>query len=513
MKILKRIIAAIIIVGLAAVIICLGISEEHRLSALQASLDEEEVYITRETIRIWYTDEDLNEYINSAAVAFASLPENSHIRVTPVLVSALEYLENINFASINGEGPDLYIIGHDNLEKAYLAGLATVVDADTLTPLIPQYPDIAISAVSYHGKILAFPFYFETTALIYNRSHLEEMARAKIISDADFAAAEQAMLDLETHGPEDEILEATDHLTDIEALLNDDEFIESRLSYLRPASFEDLKDIAMEYDAPLTVEALLEWDVTDIFYNYFFIGDTITVGGESGDNTANINIYNRSAFNSLRMYQELNQFFAIEAGKTNYRDIVEKFINGKLVYTIATTDIVAALDEAARAEIFTDGFGVLPTLHIDDTTHTRSLSMVGSVVINGYTDQKAEANRFASFLVGEYAGNLYAYTGKIPANHSVIPDDPRLLVFADEFARSIPLPKMIETSNFWVLLETTFAHVWGGANVNEELRLLSERVMSQITGTLYHETAIEDDIVRFEFDYLDEDELIREAQQ
>ena len=40
----------------------------------------------------------------------------------------------------------------------------------------------------------------------------------------------------------------------------------------------DILTFANSYDAPEQVEAVFKWDVADIFYNYFFVGNYIDVG-------------------------------------------------------------------------------------------------------------------------------------------------------------------------------------------------------------------------------------------
>jgi hypothetical protein len=77
-----------------------------------------------QTITLWYTDAALTEYLNSAALTFY---EREGVRVEPVLRSGLEYIEEINEASVRPvtelTAPDLYIAGADSLEKAAMAGL------------------------------------------------------------------------------------------------------------------------------------------------------------------------------------------------------------------------------------------------------------------------------------------------------------------------------------------------------------------------------------------------------
>ena len=280
MKFSSRVLAVLIMIGFAVLVFLYASKEADALNVLEAEANGD-AYISKDTLVIWYTDTDLAEYIQSAAVSFTEKKENQHIRIMPVLVSALEYLENINRASVLYEGPDLYIIGHDNLEKAYLAGLAWPIEDEYLATLIADYPKVSIDAITYHNKRMAYPFYFETSAMLFNLTHLEEMVKTKIETDADEAAAEQAMLDLETHGPQEEITEVPAYMEEVIRLQNDLVYVENQVASIKPKTFQDLKNFASDYDAPASVEGLLKWDVSDIFYNYFFIGDAITVGGES----------------------------------------------------------------------------------------------------------------------------------------------------------------------------------------------------------------------------------------
>ena len=116
---LKQRLTAVGIIAIAAVV-TFGIARSGR----QITQQQEETIFSggRETLYLWYTDEALTPYLSGAAVTYN---ENHNIRVVPVLESGLEYLENINASSLESNAPDLYILSHDSLEKAYLAGLAT----------------------------------------------------------------------------------------------------------------------------------------------------------------------------------------------------------------------------------------------------------------------------------------------------------------------------------------------------------------------------------------------------
>ncbi|MDR2889902.1 MAG: extracellular solute-binding protein [Lachnospiraceae bacterium] len=471
---------------------------------------------SKETILVWYSDEVLADYISSAAVAFNEEEGNQHYRILPVLVPGLEYLEAINRASVAGEEPDLYIIGHDSLEKAYLSGLATEI---TLAEGLTAYPAVGLNAVTYHDKVLGYPFYFETSALLYNKTYLRQMAEAQIQAELDEAAALAAQEELAEGGPttgdeagEDSTGEGgeADETQNDPAIL-DPAVVEERINQLLPRTLADMKSVADNYDAPEQVEAVFKWDVSDIFYNYFFVGNTMVVGGEAGDDTSNVDIYNPEAINSMKMYQNLSQFFAIDTNEVRYSDVIAEFMAGKLVFTVATTDVVATLEQATAEGSFNYEYGIIRTPDIDEHTPTRSLSMTSCVVINGYSEHQEVANRFALYLTRQQAGDLYARSGKVAAATGINFEYDNLNRFTEEYARSIPLPKMIETSNFWVQLEAAFARIWDGANANSELKELSEQIMTQIVGEPFTEELIIEETEVEQVEYLDEDALRQEA--
>ena len=139
--------------------------------------------------------------------------------------------------------------------------------------------------------------------------------------------------------------------------------------------------------------------------------------------------------------------------------------------------------------------------------------MTNCVVVNGYSDRQELASDFARFLTCDYTDTLYSRTGKVAARYGVDYGNGNLQQFVSEYEISVPMPKMVETSNFWVELEIAFAQIWDGADANGRLKELSEQIMTQVTGEPYMETAIEEETEEEEeVEYLDEDALREEAQ-
>lgn len=418
----------------------------------------------KETIRLWYTDDAITDYLSSKTLDFYN---RTDIRVDIRLVSGLEYLEAINKASLSDEEdtPDVYIITNDSLEKAYLSGLAVELDESVPVYNPAQYSQAAKNAVTYDNKYVGCPYYFETSALLYNKTYLEQIAAEANNGGSEADTDEQ---DGETQQGN---IEAED---------------------LIPTSIADILTFADLYSAPENVEYFFRWDVSDIFYNYFFIGNYISVGGDAGDDKNDIDIYNTESISTLKVYQELNQFFSIDTKETNYDTIMKEFLEGKTIYTIATSDCIKKLDDAAKNGEFAYEYGIarLPDINIE--LSTRGMSVTNALVLNGYSTHKASAASLIQFLANESQNDFYEMTGKIAAMTKQDYEDPHVEGFVQNYADSVPIPKMLETSNFWVELEICFAKVWSGEDANTQIRQLSEQIKTQLNGETVTEEALED---------------------
>ena len=149
--------------------------------------------------------------------------------------------------------------------------------------------------------------------------------------------------------------------------------------------------------------------------------------------------------------------------------------------------------EKAREEgEFSYEYGVSRVPDVSGELESASLSVTQCVAVNGYSTKKKMANDFALYLTQYNTEDLYARTGKLPVHSDGNPyDDPNAAAFLEEYARSVPMPKMIETSNFWVELEIAFARIWEGEDANDELKALSEQIMGQVLGETYTEEYID----------------------
>ncbi|MCQ2539762.1 MAG: extracellular solute-binding protein [Acetatifactor sp.] len=415
-----------------------------------------------DTIYFWYSDETLTNYVSSAAVTFG---EREKVHVIPVLADDNEYLEAINKASLlKDQLPDVFLLGHDSLEKAYLAGLAgTILDPETICNE-GSFPPAALSAITYKGKKIGYPLYFDTSVLVYNETYLAEWAKQRALYEL------QGGLNVDDEG--ELIGELSEELPD-EAT-----WAAKTAEYMMeavPGTIDDILNIANTFDVPEGMESILKWDLSDVLYNYWIVGNYMNVGGPNGDDKKIVSINNEETRQCLESYTALNQFFFIEPETVTYETVIEEFLDKKVLFTIATTDMVKRLEDVKREGTLDFDYGAALMPAVNEQLKSKSVSVTQVVAVNTYSEHRELAEKFAAYLVGEYADSLYEKSGKLAANTSCDLDNGMATIFKAEYADSYPLPKMMETGHYWLLLERLFAKAWTGSDITEMLKELESQ--------------------------------------
>lgn len=397
--------------------------EEQRQAALTGQEAEPE------KLTLWYTDEKLNPYLVEAAEEFE---QQNHVEITLQLVTAVDFIEHINTASISDlGGPDLFITSSELLEKARLAGLTVENDSFTERELEDAFPQQALNAASCGGRLMAYPFYFETCCLLYNKNYVDAA----------------------------------------------------------PAAIDDILAYADSYeggDETADVENIFKWNVADIFSNFFFIANYVNLGGPTGDDPSQVQLSADEITACLQYYQSLNAFFAIDAEEVTTENVLQEFIDGKTVYTIAKTDAIAAIDKALAAEEETvsgDGdrfYGIAQVPDLTAELATKGLSVTNSVVVNAYSAQRELAKSFARYLTFEKAEDLYGLTDKMPVRLGVEYENPEMGVLLEQYENSVEVPKLTDLSNYWMEMEIAFANIWQGSDAAAEADAVAQEMLQQL---------------------------------
>ena len=213
---LKRFICAFLVLILAAT--CFYVAYTADDAGFAASRSEDEGIssgdiagqgVTEDdgSLTLWYSDDVLTEYLTSVALSFQ---QDQGIKVNIILKDGVQFLEAINAVSVKPATerdellPDLYITSHDNLLRAYLAGLASPITDPAGVVTDAMYPQTALDAVSCYDHYVGYPLYYETNFLLYNKTYMASIAQNKIEADADLAEGMEATNELLENGPPEE---------------------------------------------------------------------------------------------------------------------------------------------------------------------------------------------------------------------------------------------------------------------------------------------------------------------
>ena len=367
---------------------------------------------------VWHTAPEMQAYIESAALEFS---KEQGVEVKTELVTEVDYIENISQKSMAEEmqGPDLYVTSSALLEKATLAGMTVSVKDEDLAKV---YSEKAVNAVTYDGRPVAWPFYIETSFLIYNRAYVEEI----------------------------------------------------------PNTIEDILVYAETFEAgegTEKVEKIFEWNVADVVEDYMFMGAYTNLGGINGDDKSQISIDLSKVSECMKYYQSLNSFFAIDADTITSDMVVQNFADGKTVFAIMNVPMLAQVDQLVDPEFY--GVSVLPELNTD--LESRGMSVTTSVAVNPYASDRQAAEAFARYLTEEKAGSLYEMSGKLPACTD-LPGSmaEQYLTVYKAYEEASEIPKLMELFHLWLELETVMADIWRGEDPQEKLQEFAHLLEEQL---------------------------------
>ena len=480
----------IVLPVIGAVVIIAGVM--LALSHKSESQEEAVLSTDHKALEIWYTDEAFTDYLGSAAVDYQ---EKYGIRVRPVLKPGKEFLETILDSSLSEEEyPDLFLTTNDTLEQTTLSGLTTEILDEKGVVNLTTFPETAVNAVSYKGKVVAYPLSYNTSIMLYNRTYLDQAAAAILQAEKDAAEGEAAQQEVEEMEGEltpepavegvtvtEEQVAAAEATEESQESPFTEEEIQAKAESLIPSSLTALAAFSDEYDAPEQVENVFYWDVADILYNYDFVGGYMNVGGECGDNEAEISLYNPNTVACMQAFQELNQQFSIDADTVKYDSVLEDFMLGKSIFTVVGVDAIGQIEKEKEEGVFPYEYGVCLLPDVTEDLHSRSLSITTAVCVNGFSQKLSEANAFAAFLTTEHADDLYTKVGQMPCkDQAVLPID-SLQVCRTEYQTSISMPKMMATANLWMRLEIGVNQIWKGADVDATLKEIEDATKAQLT--------------------------------
>lgn len=171
-------------------------------------------------LTLWYADDSYADFFSEAAVRYYA---KTGKKVAVQYQDTIDYLGTIYDKTMQDDAfPDVYLLPGDNLEEAYLYGLVSVNQTD---PSENGVLEKAVEAATYEERVLGYPLSYNACVFIYQ----------------------------------------TDYFTEA------------------PASLQAIIDYSNENEPAENVEYLLEWDVKDAFYDFPFVGNSVTFAKRGSD--------------------------------------------------------------------------------------------------------------------------------------------------------------------------------------------------------------------------------------
>lgn len=407
MKVVLKKIATVLLVSVMA----LGCVACNNLGAENVTAIE---VLNDVSVNLWYTDDSMTPYMDFAASKYNEL--NSQVKVVPQLVLADDYLENIYNGSIKEDNTaDLYMLSSDYLEKAYLMGLTSENDKFASVYTENVYGKAGIESAKYNDKILGYPLSFDTSVMVYNKKYAKTMN-----------------------------------------------------------TFEDITAFNNEFkhtEENTEVKVIIQWDASDVYTNYAFVGANMNIGGESGDDKSKIEVNSTKLKESLAGFLKCKTDYGIIRKTTTLADCIKLFSQNQLLYTIVSSDNLRTFNETGV------DYGIIRIPDISNTLKSNTLSSTDLMMVNPYSDNLAVAKSVAKAFTYDYAENLYEQTGMASARGDLTNNPSEEYTNLHQiYSDSIVKAQFMKIGDFYVKLEIMLHQVWDGTSIEESMNTFDSYV-------------------------------------
>lgn len=376
-----------------------------------------------DTITCWFTSDTDKAWLEKAATEFE---KKYKTKVSLVYYDGINFFSDMNQANQKGEGPDVYLMGNDQLEFARNSGMVeenTVFD----DAFWKKYPDTAKRAVTFQDKQYGYPVYFDTYCLVYDANLLENA----------------------------------------------------------PASIDDILTFLDAYEDTGSTKAVFRWDVADAYINSMFLASYANLFGKNGDEPKSFKINDEKSVAAMEYFQSLSAYLWMNKKNISHDTIMNRIKDGTLVLGLCKSDILPTLyemNQTGKKEETSESEGeeaeengsatnykisYVPSL--TEELSSTIFSTTYAAFMNPYAKNAAGGNMFALFLSQEYADKQFAGNGKLPVvNQKDKFDEMQSIIYA-QYINSEPVPKVMVLGDYLTESSIAFDAIWGGGNAQENL--------------------------------------------
>lgn len=382
---------------------------------------------TSDEVTCWYTSDADKNWLENAAEEF----EKEHsVHVNLVYYDGVSLFDDMNQANQNGKGPDVYLMGNDQLEFAKTSGMAEENTEFDDAFWKANYPETAKKALTYKNKQYGYPVYFDTYCLVYDANLMENA----------------------------------------------------------PASIDDILAFLDEYEDTGSTKAVFRWDVADPYINTMFLASYSNLFGENGDEAENFQINSEQSVAAMQYFQSLSAYLWMDKSNISHDTVMNRIKDGTLVLGLCKSDILPVLyemqaktsdeqtEENTQEEQSEDSEEIQETnyqiSYVPSLTAELSSTIFSTTYgafINPYGENGPGGNMFALYLSYAYQNKQYAGNGKLPVmNQNEGFDNMQAVIYA-QYLNSEPVPKVMILGDYLTESSIAFDAIWSGQDAKEQL--------------------------------------------
>lgn len=238
----------------------------------------------------------------------------------------------------------------------------------------------------------------------------------------------------------------------------------------QPDTFGSITEFAVNFEDETNSKVLFRFDISDPYCDYLFLGTGAQIFDVYGEDTSVFDVNNDSVVSNMTYYQSLREYFSLDVDTSSYEQVKSELTEGTLVYGIVKTDVLAELSG------YGSSYALCPIPALSDTLSTQDLSTTYGAFVSSYSENSEYANLFAAFLSYEYAENEFGLAKRVAVCSTIEHTDANENSVYQQYCRSVPTPKALESGDFWIYMEICFKNIWNGNDVVTEMEELQNQM-------------------------------------
>lgn len=372
------------------------------------------------SLKLWMDNDNYNEKIVDLwNKKYPNIP------LTVENVGTTEARQKNEMDGPTGMSADVFVQAHDGVAVSAQAG--TILEIDKLADAVKKdFVPNAIDAVTYKGKIYAFPLTMKTIALFYNKALVEK--------------------------PVD--------------------------------TWAEMKEFAKKFNKPAENKFACLWQAVEPYFVHGFLGGYgYEIFGKTHDDPKQLGWDSKEAAEGLAFYKTLRaDLYPVASADATWDAMNTMFSSGQAPYVITGP---WSINDFTKAGV---KFGIAPLPKMDNGQRPKTLSTVDTVCVSSFTKYPVASMLLAQFISSDPEAIKLMYESKNELTANVAGqkldcyvNDPFMKALTVAVNDALPQPYIPEMANVWAPYQKAIIAVWDDVQKPEEaLKAATEEFNSSL---------------------------------